>query len=267
MLSRDVLAVDIDARHWRGLLGLFSGAGLVFPPTLYLVMSEGRCVKAIHNKRGPILGLDFEEDRDPAERLLGEYGVERVALVDAALLRRFMHAWQSAFDPAADWDDQIRAIAEAAIAASFDEIRWRPSPPPRPRLPKPPSAGLLKWGWPDHTCVGLFVFDDKSPHTSLILGKRDGKIALMTTLDAFGLADGPLDRRTQREAVAELCARQFMPLHGALWIEKKTWDEMLAAGRPLTFLRLAERRGRAAIWPKPFAWRAGLALARRLRRL
>ncbi len=267
MLSRDILAVDLDSRHWKNLMRLAPASGAAIAPTLYVFIEDGRCVKAIHNKRGPVPGVDFDTDRDDVEALRVAHDVARVALVPIEAVGEFMHAWQSDFAMELDWDAQILGIVSALFASAKSRITWHPPIGRWPALPKLPGAGTLARIWPDETCVGVFVFDDRVPFTSLILGKSGGKIALMTTLDAFGLADGPLDWKAQHRMVAELCAKSFTPLHAALWIERGAWIEMVAGPRPLSYLHLATRRGRALIWPRPKLWALGLWVARVFRRL
>ncbi|MCL4234042.1 MAG: hypothetical protein KJ042_05950 [Deltaproteobacteria bacterium] len=267
MLSRDLLAVDLDARHWKNLMRLAPTGGLAIAPTLYVFIEDGRCVKAIHNKRGPMPGVDFDADRDDVEALRARYDVARVALVPVEAIGEFMHAWQTGFSIDSDWDAQILAIVSTLLATAKSRIAWHPPIKRWPAIPGLPGAKVIDRIWPDETCLGLFVFEDRAPFTSLILGKSGGKIALMTTLDAFGLADGPLDWSTQHRKVAELCARSFFPLHAALWIDRGSWSEMVAGPKPLSYLRLATRRGRALMWPLPRLWVLGMWVARVFRRL
>ncbi len=267
MLSRDLLAIDLDGRHWKNLTRLAPPGGIAIAPTLYVFVEDGRCVKAIHNKLGPVPGVDFDTDRDDVEALRVAQNVARVALVPVEAIGEFMHVWQSNFSMGRDWDEQILGIVLALFDTAKTRIAWHPPIRRWPHLPTLPGKAALDRIWPDETCVGLFVFEDRVPFTSLILGKSRGKITLMTTLDAFGLADGPLDWAKQNGMVADLCARSFFPLHAALWIERSCWSEMFAGPKPLTYLHLALRRGRSLFQPFPRLWRLGLWVARVFRRL
>ncbi|MCC6159610.1 MAG: hypothetical protein IT350_16280 [Deltaproteobacteria bacterium] len=267
MLSRDVLAVDLDSRHWKNLMRLAPRGGVTIAPTLYVFIEDGRCVKAIHNKRGPVPGVDFDTDRDDVEALREAHDVERVALVPIEAIGEFMHAWQTDFAMDRDWEEQLLGIVSSLLEAAKTRVVWHPMIARWPSLPKIPGRGAIDRIWPDETCVGLFVFEGRVPFTSLILGKSGGKVTLMTTLDAFGLADGPLDWAGQHRMVADLCAKSFSPLHAALWIDRGSWSEMVAGPRPLSYLRLATRRGRALVSPRPKLWKLGLWAARVFRRL
>ncbi|MBZ0272571.1 hypothetical protein K8I61_11080 [bacterium] len=262
MIGAGIECVDLDARHWRNLLALFArprGRG----KTMWLFVENDRCVKAWHPEKGALVGYAPRDVRD-LEAIRAEQGVESVAVLAPQDVRAFFAAWQRAIARDDDYDAQILSIVAVVREFSREVVRWHPRPPKR--IPdrvfdvERRERRFHKY-WPDETCVGLFVFDGDRPHTSLILGKSAGKLSLMTTLDAFGLADGPFDYAAQWKQVADLCRRHFHPLHAALWIERSALGEMLAGRRRASYLRLAIERRRALIAPCPPWWGFALRVA------
>jgi len=269
VLSPDVLVVDIDPRHWINLVNLFKrDEERKKPSVLFLVVENETCLKAIHTIRGPLPGFSFP-GMEHLEEIRRENDADVVAVVPSGFVGRAFRDWQEAMVRGEDWDLQIQGIVESLRPLVRKEIHWHPASPfslPDP-LPVKRLERLSRRFWPDGTCLGFFLFEGKRPYTSLILGKTGGKINLMTTLDAFGLAEGPLDWRTQAGAVADLCRERFGPLHAALWMELGCFREWRTGGKPLSFLHLSIKRGRAAMAPRPLRLRAGMFLARRLGRL
>jgi len=261
VLSPDIAILDIDARHWRNLIKLF-GSGKDGRGNLLVFQKDGECVKAIHTKRGAI--LDFVlPDKEHWGALLEEIDADRMGIMPIDLPRKFLFAAQGSFFRDDDWDHQIMMIIEALKPFVREEIEWFPGAPNRiPELDPEKIDDYFDKFWPDKSCVGFFVFEGRRPYTSVILGKNKGRIDLFTTLDAFQLADGPLDWGRDAKRVAEICAEIHYPLHAALWIELETLREMTKGGKPISFLRLARSRGRAALWPAPVKWRLYLWLAR-----
>jgi hypothetical protein len=266
MLSRDIRIIDVDPRHWVNCLGLFRREKDK-KAFLVLVVDNEKCLKALHSAKGPILGFEFP-GVEHLEKIRREQAVDLVAVVPSDLVFRFFSAWQTALRRGDDWDRQIFTMIETAKTFTRRDITWHPAPPLRfPDINLDRIERILGRLWPDDTCLGFFAFEGKTPFTSLILGKKASKITLLTTLDTFGLADGPLDWRAQKGVVAALCKERFGPLHAALWIELASLRELAAGPLPLTYLHLAQKRGRAALWPRPLAWRILMLLARHFRGL
>ncbi len=266
MLSPDVKIVDIDPAHWCNLVKLFD-SGEMNRGMLLVFEKDGQCVKAIHTKRGAILDFVLPE-KEHWDAMLDELDAERMGVMSVDLLRRFIYEAQSSFIREDDWDHQMMMLIEVLKPFIREEIAWHPTGPNKIATldPEKIDAAIDKF-WPDGRCVGFFVFDGDAPYTSVILGKDKGKIDLFTTLDAFGMAQTPIDWKAQAKHIAELCASKYSPLHGALWIELSSLREMMRGEKKIGYLRLAQTRGRAALWPAPLKWRLALWLARVFRGL
>jgi hypothetical protein len=258
MISPQILLTDFDARQWINLLALLAPAKA--PPKSYLVciLDGERCLKAWHSKKGVLWGFPFpglerlEEARESA-------GADVVLCLPRGALQEIFYHAQEAVRP---FDDVVKQALDM-IAAGRDAVdrvgTWYPQKPVDLQLYK--YEKLEKYFnkfWPDDSALGLFVFEGKQVHTSAILGKDHGEINVFTTLDAFGMSDQALDWRTNWKALAGMVAQRFAPLHSALFVELSSLREMRAGPRPLTYLRLAEKRGRALIYPKPFALKLAL---------
>ena len=60
MLDENVQVIDTDANHWKRLIELFSNRPKSEPPSiLFLMVEDGICLKALHSKKGAILGFDY----------------------------------------------------------------------------------------------------------------------------------------------------------------------------------------------------------------
>jgi hypothetical protein len=261
VLAEQVLVVDTDARHWINLLSLFGKADQ--PPAWLICILDGdQCVKAIHTRKGPLWGFAFpgREHLDAAAEKAEADCV--LCLPRGGLQEIFYHAQArvKAFD---DYVKQMLDLIAGAREALDRLAVWYPQKPFELTLPSYDQMQLrLNKLWPDGTTIGLFVFEHTRPFTSLILGKDGGHLSLITSLDALGMANESLDFRANFQTYGELIASRFAPLHAALFIELASFRELRAGPRPLTYLRLAERRGRALIYPKPRKLRLLLWLAR-----
>ncbi|MCB9488091.1 MAG: hypothetical protein H6684_05125 [Deltaproteobacteria bacterium] len=261
MLSPDVQIVDIDGRHWKNLLDLPNGPKR-WSTFLLIFMRDDECVKALRVPGGPIPNFEFVGDENLAP-LAKKYGVDYVAVAPVALLRRVFSQAQNAVRRADDWDQQIRSMVTTVSALVRSEVRWYPRAPRFvPKVDGEKLGGWIERLWPDGTAIGLFAFDGTRPHTSLIVGKEGGKITRMTTLDYFGMADGPLHWPVAQGEIYMRCRDEFLPLHVAFWFERESLEEMLAGPKGLSYFHLACKRRRASMMPAPFKWRALLWAAR-----
>jgi len=267
MISSQILLTDFDARQWINLLALFAPARTAPKSYLVCLLDGERCLKAWHSRKGvlwefPFPGTDrLEEARETA-------GADVVlCLPRGGLQEVFFHA-QEAVRPFDDFVKQALDLAENADEALDRVAVWHPEKPFELKLPRYEKINkIFNRFFPDMSTIGFFVFEGRQVHTSAILGKDHGEINLFTTLDAFGMSEQALDWRNNWKALTEMIAQRFAPLRTALFIELSCLRELRAGPRPLTYLRLAEKRGRALIYPKPFALKLALWAARVLKGL
>jgi hypothetical protein len=263
VIAEQILMLDIDVRQWINLLTLLSRNGGDRPTVLICLMDEGKCIKTWHTKKGVLWGFSFGENSD-LEAVRVEADAEFVLLLPRDGLQEIFYHAQARVDPFDDYIQQLLGLIGGAQETVERLGTWYPKPPFTLRLPTYESVDrLFNKLWPDNTTLGFFVFDQREVHTSVIVGKASGQINLFTTLDAFGMAENGLDFRIGHQTVADLIAERYSPLHAALFIELPSLQEMRRGPRPLTYLHLAEKRGRALIYPKPFALRWRLWAARK----
>jgi hypothetical protein len=230
------------------------------------MLVEGEhCLKAWHSRKGVLWGFRFA-GMDHLEEAREAAGADTVLCLPRGALQEIFYHAQVAVHASDDYDKQLYDLLTAGREALNQAAIWHPAKPFQLNLP--PYERITKRFrqlWPDGTTLGFVLLDEGRVHTSALLGKDHGEIHLFTTLDAFGFSEQGLDLRTGPRTVAEMTARRFAPLHTALFMELAAWREMTAGPRPLTYLRLAERRGRAVMYPKPFGLRLALWAARAFR--
>ncbi len=262
MLAEQVLVIDTDVRHWINLLALFGKFNQPKPVWLILLLDGDRCVKAFHTQKGPLWGYAFP-GREHLAMAAEQANVEYVLCLPRGGLQEVFYHAQSRVKPFDDYVKQMLDLIGGAREALEELAEWYPHPPDMIDLPDYElMQKLMDKQWPDGTTLGFFVFERTRPYTSLILGKEGGHINLITSLDALGMANESLDFATHYRQYGEMIAQRFAPLHAALFIELSSWREMRAGPKPLTYLHLAEQRGRARIYPRPRKLRFLLWLAR-----
>ncbi len=262
MLAPNVLVVDTDVRHWLNLLGLMAGEQTPQPSLLLCLLDGDRCLKALHSKKGVLWGFVWPGDDRLDEALAAAEADALLALPRHALPTIFAEA-QAAVTANDNYVKQLFDLV-AAVVHTLDEMAfWYPAKPFTLNLPPYEKVEkIFNKIWPDDTTMGFFVFENSRPFTSLLLGKEGGQISLITTLDALGQADQSLDFRHGYQTYADWIAEKFNPLYMALFIELSCFRELRTGGKPLSYLKLAEKRQRALLWPKPWKVRWLLWLAR-----
>ena len=270
MIAEEPRIVDINGDHWRNLMRLIGGEGQVPPErkrSWALVLTRnGAAVKAIHSERGAIRGYELPPS-GRLRRAARELQVDRLAVCEVDAFARIFDAANRAPDYDEDLAKQAIDLANAGFAAGRQEIRWYPRRPFRwRRLSYRRAQRILGWLVPDGRTLALVVFDGDGVHTSLILGKEEGHLSLMTTLDSVDLRGLKLDRwRGEVPPLLERIAGAHGRVHAGLFLQRRTFEEMRAGPRPLRFLLEARARGTAVIRPFPFRLRLVLGLLVRLR--
>lgn len=267
MLDENVQMTDLDAQHWKNLIQLFSGRPKPPKPDILFLMVDGdRCLKALHNKKGALRNFDYGE-KDLA--LIAER--EKVAYVtrfNRDFLPGAFAAAEANFDLDANYAMQMMTLYNQAIAFTAVNMEWYPERynKRRPLNYKRGQKNLNRI-IPDNHCFFLCVLEDGLPHSSLIIGKANGKINLLTTLDAFGLAHEAFDPKTDLEQVEGLIKEHFNPVHLSFVIERKVFESMLASKQPVSTLCQAIEEQRALFSPFRFRLRLLLWLARKFKKL
>jgi len=266
MLSDRVMVIDTDARHWLNLIGLFSD-NKEPPSVLLCLMEDNHCIKAIHTIKGVLWGFAFPGE-NKLDQALELAGADYALLLPQRALAQMFYEAQSAVDLHDNYVKQLMDLIAGVKNVLDEQAVWYPEKPYRF---EPPAYEKIEKTfnriWPDDSTIGFFVFENTRPFTSLIVGKEGGKISLITSLDALGMADQALDFRNGYQTYGEMIAQRFAPLHTALFIELGCFHELRAGAKPLSYLYLAEQRGRARLWPKPFKLRFALWAARKFKGL
>lgn len=267
MIAERPLLIDIDARQWINLLSLFSRPEAPLLSLLVCVLDGEHCDKAWHSRQGVLWGFHFP-GTDRLEEARQTAGVDYVLCLPRDSLQEIFYHAQAAIQVGDNYAKQMLAMARAIQDSLAVAAVWHPRQPFTLHLPDYESVArrFEKW-WPDGATLGFFVYDGKEIFTSAIVGKDNHEINLFTTLDAFGMAQQSLAWREGHQTLAEMIAKTFSPLHAALFIELPTFREMLAGPKPLSFLKLAEKRGRALVTPKPWRLKLLLWAARVFKRL
>ena len=270
MIAEEPRIVDIDPAHWANLIALIAEKEPAPPgkaATFALVLTRGgQAVKAIHGTRGVVRGYRLPASGKLKE-VAADLGADRVAMCDVDAFARIFDAGQRAFAWDDDWDKQVIDMLNAGAAAEREAVQWYPKPPFR--LRRLNHARLRKWFerlWPDGRTAAFVVFDEGRVFTSLILGKEEGRVALLTTLagvDTAGFAPARW-RKDARLLVSRIGKAHGKPFVG-LFLARRTFQEMRAGRLPLRYLLEARRRGTAVIAPFPFRLRVLLRLAAALR--
>ena len=270
MIAEEPRILDVDPGHWANLIGLFAEREPAPPgkaATFALVLTrDGQAVKAIHSARGVVRGYRLPAS-GKIQDVAKDLGADRVAMGEVDAVARIYDAAQRAFAWDDDLDKQLIDMLNAGAAAEREAIRWHPRPPPR--LRRVNYERLRRWFerlWPDGRTVAFVVFDQGQVHASLILGKEEGRVALLTTLagvDTAGLAPGRW-RKDARFLLARIAKAHGKPYLG-LFLSRRTFQELRAGRLPLRYLLEARRRGTAVIAPFPFRLRVLAKLAAALR--
>jgi len=262
VIAEQLLMLDIDVTQWVNLLAMFGNGGE--RPSLLVCLVDGdRCVKTWHSQKGVLWGFDFP-GLDNLEQARAAADAEFVLCLPRGALQEIFYHAQAHVAPSDDYVKQLLNMISHALEAFNRVAVWHPKKPFTLKLPSYEwLERLFARLWPDNTTLGLFVFERRRVHTSLILGKASGQINLFTTLDGFGMAEKSLDFRLGHRVVAELIGQRYASLHTGLFIELPCLQEMRRGPKPLSYLHLAEKRGRALVYPKPFSLRWRLWAARR----
>ena len=251
MLDENVLAVDIDADHWKRLVDLLSPSLSERPTILLLIVEEGVCLKAIHSVIGAIRRFDY--GIGDLEEIRSRTQVDYVARVGRDF---FQEAFAAGQRPVRFDDDYVKQLADlynGVIGYTGENLHWYPE---RPIAVRPIRYDKIQKTFnklmPDGRILLFCVVDQGMPYTSLILGKRTGDISLITTFDAVAQTDEPFDPDEELDDAIELVETNFEKVFMAVVIEKSALEELRAGRRPLTYLKAALKHGRAWIKPMPF---------------
>lgn len=248
MLDENVLFFDVDPLHWNRLFALFSGQKKTRAPRLFLMVENGICLKAIHTEKGALIGFDY--GRGDLAEIARRENVETVAQVGRDFFQHAFFAGQENLELDDDYVLQLMTVFNSVTAYTGENITWYPKRPwPLRALNYEKAQKNIDRFFPDNRTLFFLVLDNGRPYTSLILGKREGRITLITTLEALDAAHSPFDPHLDLLDTMEKIEELFEKVHLSFVIEKRCFEEMLAGTRPLTFLHAARKHGRAILEP------------------
>ncbi len=266
MLDENILVVDLDPDHWTRLIKLFADDGKDKPSILLLMVEQGACLKAINLEEGAILGFDYGNGN--LSKIAEREGVDFVGRVGRDFFQEAFAAGQQDVHYDDDYVNQLMTLFNGVIDYTEEAIEWYPE---RPRDLRPlnydKAQKLFDRFLPDGKTFLFLLVDEGKPYTSLILGKRSGHMSLMTSLDAIGRAHEAFDPETEMFDIIDAIEEKFEPVHLSFVMEKRSFEEMLAGRRPVTYLTAAIKHGRAFIEPLRFRLRLILWIARIFKKL
>jgi len=261
LLDENVLVVDFDANHWKRLINLFARSKGASPSFLFLIVEQGVCLKAIHSQKGALRPFDYQKGDLAA--LAEREKVDYIASVRRDFLQKAFAAGESDVHFDDDYIKQILDIYNGVIDYTSETIEWYPH---RPYAFHELSYEKIQKNFnrllPDQRTFFFCVMDEGRVFTSLIAGKRSGDITLLTTLDTLQRNDTPFDIEEDLPEVLAEIEEKFEAVHLYFIIEKAAFREMLAGKRPLTYLKAAQKHGRALLSPLPFRLRLAFWAAR-----
>lgn len=266
MLDEKILIIDVDPDHWTRLFTLFGKKSSRRSSILFLIVDQGVCLKAIHSEKGALLYFDYEPGDLAA--LAEREQVDYVARVERDFFQKIFAASQQDVNYDSDYIEQLMTIFNGALGYAAQNITWYPHRPVKLRpLRYDRGQKLFDRFLPDGKTFFFCVLDEGRPYTSLILGKRSGNVSLLSTLDALGIAHDPFDPQSDLDEVTDRIQELFEKVHLSFVIERRTFQEMTAGRRPVTYLCAAMKHGRAFMEPMRFSMRLILWAARVFKKL
>ncbi|MCG3173084.1 MAG: hypothetical protein GMKNLPBB_01261 [Myxococcota bacterium] len=198
-------------------------------PAPLLVLHDGRCVVRMLQHRAPVAGGAGAAIPQDLERLRRERNASLVILAHVEGFNRLMDRVQERFPGDGDiWDFAmlvLRCLIDEGEAMGVvihplpENLRWLFA-----------GQGFERWFrrvWPDNSTVTLMVLGHDRVEAALVLGKREGRIALITSHLHF--TGGPPPVLTPSAVAAWLNPA----------IESAGWRPGLGAFTTLEFLRQA----------------------------
>lgn len=267
MIAQEPQINRIDPRHWANLMDLFQAEQKPKGSIALVLTRQGQAVKTIHSERGVLLGYRPPKNGS-LRKIRKDIGADTLGMCELDAIARIFDATQRAMPYDADLAQQFISMFNAGFATAQELIKWSPRPPLRLRkLSYRRGQKILDWLLPDGRSLLFVVVDQKEVFTSLIIGKQNGDLSGLTTLQAVDDSGfDPARWADQAKALTDKVGKIYGPVHAGLFLTKRTFDEMKSGRRPIRFLREAQKRGTVVIKPYPLKWRLILALASWLRK-
>jgi len=266
MISPWIEVLEVNGAHWVNLwtvlmAGSSSGRRR---PGLLLFHEDGVVIRATVGDQQIPAGFPYP-GREGLRVLARTHGAGRVFAID---VQAFPTLW-------AEVERQVR-YGDDLVAFGLTALRtaraWKGHGldiVPGLRLKWIPPRWLLELGWnalwPDGQVLAFYVIDGGAIYTSLILVKREGEVAVLTTDD--GLEGEGLEAARWPEDLSRLgqvIARRWGPLYAGLFCERRTLEAVRSG--TLSIDR-AVAAGDLVFSPWPTRWRVLARVRKQVRKL
>lgn len=251
--------VDLDPRTWRNLGALFNPANFLTHARpgeriLSILHERGRVLKVYDTARGVRNDLNLETIEDAprtAKQLYeSEQGMARVQIFDKRSLVAFADAAQRNLHPEWDLDEHYRFLWGLAENDPEGICYYPPRPSHWNHFTYEQVRHFIEEVVPSPSTLVLVVFEGDEIYISLILGVRDRKVKLVSTLDALvSLGIGPQVSMADRERILEGVAQRFGRPSFSLFIQRAAFEAWLKAEDKGAVLRQAIAKGMALLEP------------------
>ena len=255
MIATDLRFDHLDPIEWRRVQKLFVPQKPT--PPLFLLLDGNRVVKAIRPLAAPHAVTADPADfpwRGPASlpSLRTRAGARLALAVDEETALRIADRFDATLKPGDDLVAQLLTGARAARAELGRGLHVDPDL--FSSIPVPTYAALQQTFdmlLPDDRSAGLFVFDRSGIYTSIVIEKRRGDLARITSPRALGTeALRVTDFRDGRHRLLlEAMARHSLRPHAALFCTTSAWREIAGPQPGALAQKLALRQ--AVIDPAP----------------
>ncbi len=249
--------IDLEPRTWRNLGALFDPANFLTRAQpgeriLSILHQEGQVLKVHDSARGVRRDLKLETienaPRTAQELYESEPGLDRVQIFDKRSLVAFADGAQRSVHPEWDLDEHYRFVYGLAEDDPQGICYYPPRPSHWKHFTYDQARHFIEEVAPDPSTLVLVVFEGEEVYISLILGIRDHKIKLVSTLDTLvPLGIGPRVSMADRERILEGVAQRFDQPSFSLFIQRAAFDAWLTAEDKGAVLRQAIAEGTAVL--------------------
>ncbi len=251
--------IDLDPRTWRNLGALFNPVNFITRARpgeriLSILHQEGRVLKVYDSEKGVRRDLKLETiehaPRTAQELYKSEQDLDRVQIFDKRSLVAFADGAQRSLHPEWDLDEHYRFIYGLAEDDPAGICYYPPRPSHWHHFTYDEVRHFIEAVVPSPSTLVLVVFEDEEVYISLILGIRDHKIKLVSTLDTLvPLGIGPKVSMADRERILEGVAQRFDRPSFSLFIQRAAFEAWLMAEDKGAVLRQAIAQGTAVLEP------------------
>ncbi|SHF39899.1 hypothetical protein SAMN02746089_01834 [Caldanaerobius fijiensis DSM 17918] len=180
MIDKDVCIMDLDPYTWRNL-GEVLKLGNDMRRNFYILCDDDGTIISTYDTEGEVIVID-EKVQDPksyAEIFIKENpGIQRIFILRKSALIEFNRHMQEHSYEDMDVDEYVEyAVQQFNNTAGIYVY---------PKIDVPPVIKLLKkyiQNLTDDAYVAICIFNGENLYFSIIIGKKNGKIKFVSTLD------------------------------------------------------------------------------------